>query len=527
MVATKIFRLATGLALLIGPAALTHAQTTTQYERIQVTATRVPEDVISTPASVTVISGEELAARGVDDLAGALSLVAGVNVAPGGDGGPAGSVPEIWGLREFDAFLLVVDGVPWGGAFNPALPSLDLTNVERIEVLRGSAPVMYGATSFVGVIQVIHRAAGDTIGSATLGVRNHGGGLAAVVVPLAAHGSARQSLTVNGERRGYDDARAGFDRGHLLYRATADSAAGALRLDADVAITRQDPSSPHPREGGGLSPRVPLDANHQPKDAHLDEDRFHLVAGLDRKLAGNPWTSTLAVTHTRRDLTRGFLSELDDAADPNAAGFRQDQTQTDVYFDSHLVLRPAKTLQIVAGVDLLYGKGKSEGDNVDYHVNLDGSGAQDTHDVAVQESPELEDERPSPGSTCRASGRRPRAGAWRPACGSTGPTRTRRGRSSPQRATKRPPAAPATPGRAASSASACWPGTAAAATRSGPTATTATPSSRRPSTSVPRPRAEFSTPRPRPASRPASRAPTAAAATAGRRASSASTSTTW
>ena len=99
------------------------------------------------------------------------------------------------------------------------------------------------------------------------------------------------------------------------------------------------------------------------------------------------------MTHTRRDLTRGFLSELDDAADPNAAGFRQDQTQTDVYFDSHLVLRPAKTLQIVAGVDLLYGKGKSEGDNVDYHVNLDGSGAQDTHDVAVQESPGLKDER--------------------------------------------------------------------------------------------------------------------------------------
>ncbi len=44
--------------------------------------------------------------------------------------------PALWGLREFDAFLLVVDGVPWGGAFNPALTTLDLTNVERIDVLR-------------------------------------------------------------------------------------------------------------------------------------------------------------------------------------------------------------------------------------------------------------------------------------------------------------------------------------------------------------------------------------------------------
>jgi hypothetical protein len=50
------------------------------------------------------------------------------------------------GLHEFDAFLLIVDQVPWGGAFNPAISTLDLTDVERIEVLKGSAPVMYGAT---------------------------------------------------------------------------------------------------------------------------------------------------------------------------------------------------------------------------------------------------------------------------------------------------------------------------------------------------------------------------------------------
>jgi outer membrane receptor for ferrienterochelin and colicin len=71
------------------------------------------------PASVTVISGVDLRARGVNDLAGALSLAGGVSIAPGGDGGPASSVPELMGLREFDAYLLVVDGVPWSGAFNP------------------------------------------------------------------------------------------------------------------------------------------------------------------------------------------------------------------------------------------------------------------------------------------------------------------------------------------------------------------------------------------------------------------------
>ncbi len=104
-------------------------------ETLQVTATRVPEDVEPVPASVTVITGEEIRARGATDLATALSTVAGVVVAPGGDAGAASSVPEIWGLREFDAFLLVVDGIPWGGAFNPAISTLDLNDVDRIEVL--------------------------------------------------------------------------------------------------------------------------------------------------------------------------------------------------------------------------------------------------------------------------------------------------------------------------------------------------------------------------------------------------------
>src|SRR5262245_20959330 len=131
------------------------------HETVEVTATRVPENPIEVPASIQIVSGEDLDRLQIRTLQGALALVMGVSVAPGGDGGPASSVPEMMGLREFDAFLLVVDDVPWGGAFNPALATLDLTNVDRIEVLRGAAPVMYGATSFVGVIHVIHRAAGS------------------------------------------------------------------------------------------------------------------------------------------------------------------------------------------------------------------------------------------------------------------------------------------------------------------------------------------------------------------------------
>ena len=81
-------------------------------EHVQVITTRVPEKTETTPASVTVLTRDELILRGAYDLRSALLVLAGVDISPGGDGGPASSVPEFWGLREFDAFLVTVDGVP-------------------------------------------------------------------------------------------------------------------------------------------------------------------------------------------------------------------------------------------------------------------------------------------------------------------------------------------------------------------------------------------------------------------------------
>src|SRR2546422_1559047 len=158
----------------------------TVQQRVEVTTTRLPEDPEEDPAPIEVFTGEELSGRGARDLRTALSSAIGVEIAPGGDAGPAGSVPAFWGLKEFDAFLLVVDGVPWGGAFNPALTTLDLNDVERIEVLRGPAPVTFGATSFVGVIHVVHKGVETPGRTLTVhgGSYGSGGGLFSTRIPL-------------------------------------------------------------------------------------------------------------------------------------------------------------------------------------------------------------------------------------------------------------------------------------------------------------------------------------------------------
>jgi iron complex outermembrane receptor protein len=371
------------------------AQVPTVTQTIEVTATRTPEDVESVPASITVISGEELEARGAIDLPSALALAAGISVAPGGDNGPAGSVPEIWGLREFDAFLLVVDGVPWGGAFNPALPSLDLTNVERIEILRGAAPVMYGATSFVGVIHVLHRAAGAPGRYGSLWGGSYGSYGAAFSSPLPGSDSFQQSLTVNGEKRGFKDDRTNFDRGHFLYRSILKAAGGGFRFDLDGSIVNQDPASPHVREGRSLSPLNRLDANFNPSDAKLDEDRLHFVTGYDRDLpgmAGGSWSTTLALTHSRRDTVRGFLTALSNT-DPNAVGFEQDLKTTDAYFDTHIAWKLGASARLVAGFDHLYGKAEADSETFDYFVPLSGHGAPSSEDQPRDMGFDLEDTR--------------------------------------------------------------------------------------------------------------------------------------
>lgn len=353
------------LFLLSAAAAL--AQQPRTSETIEVTATRIAEDVSLVPASITIVDGEDLRARNATDLSSALAAVAGVSSVQGSDAGPASSVPALWGLREVDAFLLVVDGVPWGGAFNPDTATVDLNDVDHIEILRGAAPVIYGATSFVGVIHVIHRQAGAAIASARVSGGTFGSYGVSAAVPITS-ATLRQSLSASIDRRGFRDDRTSFDRAHLLYRTATEALGGTWRADFDATRLRQEPGSPHPRAGRVLTPLVPIDANANPQGARLDEDRLHGVIGYER----SDWTTTLALTRSRFNILRGFLKDPE-ARGINAEGFGQHRQLMDVYLDSHVVRRINAQLRLVAGLDSLLGSSHVASDLFDYSAPLDGS----------------------------------------------------------------------------------------------------------------------------------------------------------
>ena len=347
---------------------------------VEVVATRIPESPHDVPASIEVVSGSDLRARGAQTLGDALALSAGVSIASGGDGGPASAVPEFWGLREFDAFLLVVDGIPWGGAFNPALTSLSLRDVERIEVLRGAAPVTYGATSFVGVIHVVHNADAESARylSATGGSFGSGSVAADLGVPLIAGWKSRVSVDL--ERDGFRDDRTGYQRGHALWRSSKVADDRRSWFTADLNVLRQDPASPHAREGASLSSATPLDANYNPAGAFLDDDRIALGAGFERLVFGGAtWGTTASFTRSSQRRFRGFLTVLRDTAD-NASGYREDIGVNDLYADTHLIWPRRNGVRFMTGADLLFGGGEAKGAAFSYTAPLAATSA-----VAVAE----------------------------------------------------------------------------------------------------------------------------------------------
>ncbi|MEP7118179.1 MAG: TonB-dependent receptor [Acidobacteriota bacterium] len=372
---TLYSRASTLVVVLLGtwwPAALS-AQTPQRpvlREQIEVVATRLPLSPHDVAAGVEVVSGDTLRSLGATNLREAIALAAGVEVAPGGDSGPASAVPEFWGLREFDAFLLVVDDIPWGGAFNPALTALSLHDVERVEILRGAAAVTYGASSFVGVIHVVHKAAAANSKYLSVRVGSFGSGGGAVDFGLPAVGAWKSRLSFDGERQGFKDEHTSFGRGHALYRGSMASDTQKTWVLADLNVLKQSPASPHPRQGQGLSAAVPLDSNYNPDGARLDDTRITVALGHERAVMGDArWSVTGSYTHSAQDIFRGFLTDLANTPG-NASGFAEKIDVNDLYVDTHVTWPSRAHVQFIAGADLLFANGEAKGATFSYTVPL-------------------------------------------------------------------------------------------------------------------------------------------------------------
>ena len=127
-------------------------------------ASGVPEKMRHAPASMVVITAEDIRQRGYDDLAEVLQDVPGFDISIAGGTNYATAWQRGYRSPFGQRTLLLVDGVVNNELWSQA-PDLSrqypLQSVERIEILYGPASAVYGANAFAGVINIITRPADE------------------------------------------------------------------------------------------------------------------------------------------------------------------------------------------------------------------------------------------------------------------------------------------------------------------------------------------------------------------------------
>jgi iron complex outermembrane receptor protein len=122
---------------------------------IDVTGTTNPSEVSNSVYSVTSINSNEMLKQKNQNIAEAIQNIPGVNnISTGTNLGK----PVIRGL-SFTSVLIIHDGVKlesqmWGDEHGPELSLFDL---DRIEILRGPASLLYGSDGIGGVVNVISK----------------------------------------------------------------------------------------------------------------------------------------------------------------------------------------------------------------------------------------------------------------------------------------------------------------------------------------------------------------------------------
>ena len=128
---------------------------------IIVTATRAETHSIPIPASISVISRSEIEASGARDLAELLRSRSGLEVREL-FGNPADASIDMrgFGPTAGQNTLVLVDGRPLNNSGDLGAPDLDtipLARVERVEIIQGSAGILYGNQAVGGLINIITR----------------------------------------------------------------------------------------------------------------------------------------------------------------------------------------------------------------------------------------------------------------------------------------------------------------------------------------------------------------------------------
>ncbi|UCD85427.1 MAG: TonB-dependent receptor, partial [Deltaproteobacteria bacterium] len=143
-----------------------------RFEEYVVSASKRLQRIEEAPATITVITAEDIRQSGLTSIPEILRQVAGLDVvtltafdtqvAIRGLYGPAAN------MNVFNKILVLINGRsvyedPFGGTIWEALP-IQLEDIERIEIIKGPGSVLYGANALTGVINIITKSPDESEG---------------------------------------------------------------------------------------------------------------------------------------------------------------------------------------------------------------------------------------------------------------------------------------------------------------------------------------------------------------------------
>jgi iron complex outermembrane recepter protein len=148
--------------------AAAQAASDSAFEEIVVTAQRREQSIYDVPVAISAFSPDTIERQGITDLVDIGKFVPNLNVTGFSAGHTSSANPFIRGIGLQDHLIttepgvgVYVDGIYLGRQVGQ---NWNLTNIERVEVLRGPQGTLYGRNSIGGAINIITRKPGDEEG---------------------------------------------------------------------------------------------------------------------------------------------------------------------------------------------------------------------------------------------------------------------------------------------------------------------------------------------------------------------------
>jgi vitamin B12 transporter len=159
-------------------------------ETVVVTATRTPQPLGVTGASMSVVTAEDIDTQQIDIVSDVLAQTPGLTVVR--NGGPGQPTNILMRGAEGGQTLVLVDGVrindPSATTGYAILGDVLANGIDRIEVLRGPQSTLYGSDAIGGVVNILTTRGGDE--PFALRTRAEGGSFGTYRFNAAANGAA-------------------------------------------------------------------------------------------------------------------------------------------------------------------------------------------------------------------------------------------------------------------------------------------------------------------------------------------------